>query len=132
MSATVIETPDYIRGDAWDITVTIPKANDPSKPFDLTNGAVLFTLKDARDIANNDEDAICALSWQDGETANGVAVADPTTGVAVITVPESATALLEDRRYKYDVTVINAAGQPKTVVIVHFTPAMDVTKRNAP
>jgi hypothetical protein len=131
MSATIIETPDYIRGDAWRITVTIPNA-DKSGPFNLTSGTVLFTLKDARDNGGTDDNALCALSWVDGGVANGIAVTNPTTGVAVITVPSSATGQMEDRPYKYDVVVVNAAGEPTTVVIVAFTPAMDVTKRDAP
>lgn len=136
MSTVNVINPFYVIGDAWDLTVTIPNETKTG-PFDLTDCTVLFTLKRKADVARNDDAAFCKLSWVDGGASSGIAVVHPgpgfaDSGVATITVPASATALLSpDYRHKYDVRVINAGGEPKTVVIVEFTPVLGVTERTS-
>src|SRR6185312_4659889 len=108
---SVAIAPAYVIGDAWDLSVSIP-SEVGSGAFDLTGCTVLFTLKRRSDTAANDDAALCKLSWVSGGAATGIAVADPTSGVAAITVPASATAQLStDYAYRYDVRVINPAGE---------------------
>lgn len=124
MSAAIVTTPEYVIGDTWDLTATI--LDERGGPFDLTGCTVLFTLKRKSDTAANDNAALCKLS-----TGSGIVVADPTSGVAAITVPASVTAQLSTNRYKYDVRVVNAGGEPKTVVLVEFSPTLGVTERTS-
>jgi hypothetical protein len=132
MTATLAVTPDYVIGDTWDLTATI-RNELGTGPFNLTGCTVLFTLKRKSDVAANDNAALVKLSWVSGGAATGIAVATPTSGVAAITVPSSVTAAMSSaHRYRYDVKVINAAGEPKDVVIVEFTPADPVTYRTVP
>lgn len=100
------------RGDTRVYSITLTDAD--SEPLDLTGVSVTFTAK--RSQLDSDEDAIISKA-----VGSGIAVDDPETGIAVLTLDPEDTEDLPARtlRLFYDVQVVDAAG-------VVVTPLMDV------
>jgi len=99
------------RGDTRTFTVTMTDA--VGAPFDLTDADVAFSVEDLFSKSVGD----------------GIVVADPETGVAVITVNPADTEGVEDRRrsYRYDVQLTLADGSVKTPLRGQFVVTPDVT-----
>jgi len=99
------------RGDTRTFTVTM--TDDAGDPYDLTDASVDFTVGDLFDKSVGD----------------GITVADPETGVAVITVdPDDTNGASDYRRaHRYDVQVTLADGTVKTPLRGLFVVTPDVT-----
>jgi hypothetical protein len=99
-----------MRGDTRSLTVTV--LDDDGDPYDLTGVGVQFTV-----------DALF-----DKSVGDGVAVATPASGVAVVTVNPVDTADAPDRRraYRYDVQLTLADGSVRTPIHGLFVVRPDV------
>lgn len=98
------------RGDTRTLTLTLTDAD--ADPYDLTGAAVRFTVGDLFDKALGD----------------GIAVAAPATGVAVITIDPDDTETADARRsYPYDIEVTFADGTVVTPILGRFVIRPDVT-----
>ena len=99
-----------IRGDTRVFTVTM--TNDAGAPLDLTDAEIAFTVDDLFDKSLGD----------------GIAVADPETGIATITIDPADTSSSDARRaYSYDVQVTLEDGSVKTPLRGQFVVTPDVT-----
>lgn len=98
------------RGDTRTFTVTM--SDNAGDPYDLTDAEVAFTVDDLFDKSVGD----------------GIAVADPESGVAVITVTSADTEDASDyrRAYRYDVQVTLSDGSVKTPIRGLFVLTPDV------
>jgi hypothetical protein len=98
------------RGDTRTLTLTLTDAE--AMPYDLTGAAVRMTVGSLFDKALGD----------------GIVVADPDSGIAVITINPDDT---EDARarisYPYDVEVTVADGTVITPILGRFVVRADVT-----
>ena len=99
------------RGDTRTFTVTM--TDSAGDPYDLTDADVAFTVGDLFDKSVGD----------------GIAVDDPESGVAVITVGPTDTESASDTRraYHYDVQVTLSDGSVKTPLRGLFVVTPDVT-----
>lgn len=98
------------RGDTRTLTLTLTDA--AGDPYDLTGATVRMTVGDLFDKAIGD----------------GIAVASPATGVAVITVNPDDTENANGRRsYPYDVEVTFVDGTVVTPILGRFVLRPDVS-----
>ena len=100
------------RGDTRTLTLTLTNAE--GTPYDLTGATVRFTVGDLLEKV----------------TGDGIVVADPDSGVAVITVNPADTEDASDWRhdYPYDVQVIFGDGTVITPILGRFVLRPDVTQ----
>jgi len=98
------------RGDTRTLTLTLTDAD--GDPYDLTGAAVRFTVEGIVDKSLGD----------------GIAVASPATGVAVITINPADTENANGRHsYPYDVEVTFADGTVITPILGRFVLRPDVS-----
>ena len=99
------------RGDTRIFTVTM--TDDAGDPYDLTSADVAFTVGGLFEKGVGD----------------GITIADPETGVAVVTVDPADTNGAPDvrRAYRYDVQVTLSSGAVKTPLRGLFVVVPDVT-----
>jgi hypothetical protein len=95
---------EVARGRTWTTTATIDGG-----AYDLTGCALWFTVKARR--TDPDADALVRLYWEDAGASAGIAVADPSAGVAVVTMTPAQTATLIGRVYAWDLSLEDAAGR---------------------
>ena len=96
--------------------------------FDLTGASLYVTFKQNTGMAD-DADGVFQYHWISGGTSDGIAVATPNNGRAVLTITdtESADYLTNGNPYFYDVQVTDSAGQTTTVDSGKLTVTADVT-----
>lgn len=95
--------------------------------FDLTGASVYATFKQNKAMAD-DAEGVFQYSWLAG-TPDGIAVATPATGKAVLTITDTESAtFLTNNPYFYDVQVTDASGQTVTVDSGKLTVTDDVTR----
>ena len=109
------------RGDrrSFDIALTRPDGT----PLDLTALSLTFTAK--RRLSDSDDQAVI----QKTADAGIVVDADPTTGLAVLTLEPEDTELLTDlRTLRWDIQVDDGAGDVRTPLKGKLAIAADVTR----
>ena len=100
------------RGDTRTLTLTLTDAE--AAPYDLTGASLRFTVGDLFDKSIGD----------------GIVVADPDSGVAVITINPADTEDTSDRRHShpYDLQVTFVDGTVITPILGRFVLRPDVTQ----
>ncbi len=114
------------RGDTFTWTATI------GAPTNLTGSTLWFTVKRARDVATDVNDALALVksSWVSGGASAGITVAAPTTGVAVITIPSAVTATFDARlTYAFDLKMQDTGGSITTLDIGTISVIDQVSER---
>lgn len=98
------------RGDSREFTVTL--TDDQGEAFDLTDVEIAFSVCDLIDKTLGD----------------GITVADPTSGTAVVAIsPEDTEGSSWRRSYRYDVQIILSDGKVRTPIRGLFVVIPDVT-----
>lgn len=99
------------RGDSREFNVTF--TDSAGDPYDLTDAGITFTVGNLITKTLGD----------------GIAVSDPQTGVATITLEPEDTEGASDSRtsYPYDVEIVLADGRVKTPIRGRFIVVPDVT-----
>lgn len=97
-----------VRGDTWRFNLPL-LAYGTSNPFDLTGATVRVTFKPNMALAD-DADGVFRYSWVSGGASNGITVANPLAGVAVLTVPPADSTLFLLTKYFYDAQITDANG----------------------
>jgi hypothetical protein len=109
------------RGDTETFTITL--TDGAGDPLDLTGLAITFTAK--RRVSDADEDAVIQKTDVDGIVVD----ADPTSGIAVLTIEPADTADLEDlRTLHWDVQVDDGVGGVRTPLLGRLAITADVTR----
>lgn len=99
-----------------------------SQPYDLTGATVYVTFKVNTGAADT-ADGVFQYHWIDGGSSDGITVADPTTGRAVLTIPSSESDdYLTTQVYSYDVQVSDATGETYTPDSGTLRVTVDVTR----
>jgi hypothetical protein len=95
--------------------------------FDLTGASVYATFKQNKGLAD-DGDGVFQYSWIAG-VADGITVATPATGVAVLTITDTDSATyLTNNAYYYDIQVTDSTGETVTVDDGTLRVTEDVTR----
>lgn len=100
------------RGDTWKFNLPLLEFGTVD-PFDLTGTTIRVTFKTNKKLAD-DAAGVFQYSWISGGASDGIAVPDPTAGLAVVTVPAADTADFLITTYFYDCQVTDANGEPYT------------------
>lgn len=99
------------RGDDWRYTGAVAALGEA---YPLVDCALWLTIK--ADVTDADEDAVAQATWASGGDANGITVADETSGTFVVTFPATETAAWDgETEYVYDVQLRTAAGRIVTI-----------------
>lgn len=117
MVAKVFTFPEQVRGDFWDITVTI--VDSSNNPIDISGNEYIFTLKSDIDASDGDADL------QYGPFSPGSP--DGSNGILNFTVPGILTKDLEGKTYKYDLQEVTSANKVSTILIGSLRVRKDVT-----
>jgi len=117
MVAKVFTFPEQIRGDSWDITVTI--VDSSNNAIDISGNEYIFTLKS--DIDTSDIDA----DLQYGPVSPGSP--DGSNGILNFVIPGNFTKDLEGKTYKYDLQEVTSANKVSTILIGSLRVRKDVT-----
>lgn len=113
-------TGTFTGGSGVNISVT-------QAPFDLTGASLYATFKQNKAVADNG-DGVFQYSWLAG-TPNGITVATPANGRAVLTITDTQSAsFLTNQKYFYDVQLTDASGVTVTVNTGTLTVTEDVTR----
>jgi hypothetical protein len=102
------------RGDAAPFTLTaLDKAGGP---LNLAGCQIALTMRKYLRGVWEDAPVAVALSWTEGNP-NGISVSDLASGIVSITIPNETMATLAtapNAKYRYDVEITDAAGDPVT------------------
>lgn len=100
-------------GDTFQRTATMTAGGSA---VNLTGATLWWTLKLASDTAPDDLAAIAKLFWVDGGSSAGIAVSDPLTGQAVVTLTPAVTDSLSlSIDYRWDLQLKDSIGRIFTV-----------------
>jgi hypothetical protein len=108
-----------VPGDTFTYEVTVREPSDVvglpgdqyGEPYDLTSCTLFFAVK--REI--QDTAYVASLYWEDGGDSEGITVADPTTGEAVVELTPAETAVFDQWAHKWDLQLRNAGGKVRTI-----------------
>lgn len=112
---------DIRRGDDEEFTVTV---TEDGAAQDITDAVIKFTAKE--DMADDDEDAVIALSSEEGE----IEITDAEAGLFTVYIDATTTAALTPRNYYYDIQM-TLDGNKKTITSGILTVYADVTRDEA-
>ena len=114
---------DIVRGDTKPLTATVTTNGVATS---LVGGKLFFTAK--TDVSNPDP-GVFQLTWVDGGASSGITVPTPSSGVANITIPPSATSGLGAfvQTLQWDLEFVSAAGDVFSVARGTLTVTPDVT-----
>lgn len=115
--AKVYQFPEQIRGDDWDITVTMTDEN--GNPYDISGNQYWFTLKSNIDYSD------IQAELQVGPITSGSP--DASLGILNFTVSGIYTKDLEAKTYNYDLQEVSLSGRVSTVLIGKVKIRKDVT-----
>lgn len=117
MVAKVYEFPDQIRGDTWNIEVTMVDASN--NPVDISGNQYWFTLKSDIDFIDSQAEL------QYGPVSPGSP--DDVAGILSFSIPGVLTKDLTGRSYHYDLQEITLSGEINTILIGKIRIRKDVT-----
>ena len=117
MVAKVYEFPDQIRGDTWNLEITMVDAAGAA--VDISGNEYWFTLKSDIDVLD------AAADLQYGPVTEGSPGA--ANGILSFSIPGALTKDLTGRTYHYDLQEVTAAGEVNTILIGRIRIRKDVT-----
>ena len=113
------------KGDTMEETATLTAAG---AAYNLTGCTLWWTLK--RDVSADDTDALIKLYWVSGGASDGITVATPANGQALVTLTPAQTDALGAATYQWDLQLKDGANRVFTVDSGQLVVKPDVTRRS--
>lgn len=113
---------NYIRGDSRTLNIQVYQS-DGVTPFNLTGCTVYFTLNSSDTPADDGTDSTAAIAKSTSSFA------DPTSGLATITLLNTDTQPLVAGQYYYDIQLKDSSGNITSLAQNTFTVIDDITTR---
>jgi hypothetical protein len=111
---------NFIRGDSRVVNIQVYQS-DGITPFNLTGSTVFFTVNANQDnTADTDSSAVIALKTS--------TFAQPTSGLATLTITNAMTQDITPGTYYYDVQVKDGSGNVMSLQQSQFIVIADVTR----